>query len=781
MNWPHIRVIWGTSGSIKGSWHGGLIGFYAQAGSKHRGLALSMRGLLLWGLGLGLAGYLAGAAALLVWLDRKPHNSITYTDLVENLFLPARWPRLEAKRGQDMIEEGLADLDEKKWRAAKTMLEVGLARYPQSTKGRLKLAGLLVLISSDRHQVEELLRQGLSQGYPGHEYLSYLFSFAAQGENYDFWLQACDTVLAQLAGQKTLAAERQWVVRQKLSALLAAERNDQALQLAEAEGETQSDVMREFKVLALLKEGKPAEAVDFLAGWRARILLPEGLAQVRRLQARAFREAGRPDDMNRVLDELRDANPRAPQPPVYAIVQRLLAGRREEAEKNFALYLTLFGSKPANLMLLAEPLAEIGEEAMLQRLITESHQQGQPVLGLQRALTAAQVKMAHWQDATTTLAQMGPAIPKSDPAAVFWLNWMSTLIAAASNPAADAQLALVELNHHRRLPLRLYHDELDALRQAGRLATEMEILNYARLAYPDSAILRERAVPLAKELAAAAPAGPDPKPAAVTVLNEKEFFNQLTVALGAGDHTGVLAQIREIRSNRPGWLAAHDDELRRAEILAHAGLHDMLALTAAASLWLNGSTDRARAGMELATKLHGTDTTAEAVQLLELVVRKTPGFAPADRLLTEWRPAPIGNGNAPATGLTADLGSEARFFARLASTLQAGNPTAALAQIHTARSARPAWLAAREEELMRDEILSQAHLHDRVNLTSLTRLYLNGDRARSLAILALAGQLHTAETTAEAVLLVDEVLRKTPGFAPATRQLTEWAAPSTGK
>jgi hypothetical protein len=779
---PHIKLVWSPR-RLAADWRLGLWGEYRRSDGGPWALAVSARGMLLWGGGFVFVGYLAAAAALLVWLDRKPYNSITYTDLA----LPWRWSHLEEKRGAALITAGLEDLRQKKWGVALQKLTIGLTRNPPSTKARLALAEF-ALAQNNRAKAEQLLREGLSYGWPGRDYFDRLVKLAGSGENFTLLLASTDLALAQLAGKAQLDADRQWVMRQKLSALLAAGRTDEAARLAETEGETQGPVMREFRTLALLKAGQPAAAVDFLTQWQtAAARAPIELTQTRRLLVRAYREANRLDDMNGTLDALRAESPTTPDPYIYGIVQRLLANRRSEAEKTLADFRLRFGSRLVHLVRLAAPLGEIGEEPMLLQLIAAAREQSLPLLELHRALVVAQVKNGHWADATSTLAVMKPAMAADDATGQMWFEWMSHITTAATSPASDAQEALTNFArpHPFPLPLALYLDTLAALRRAGRAATAVQVLTIARGAYPDSPSLKEQEAPLATALAAAQAAAPAlPSLARPTVAPEAEFFRALDDPLKNADPAAALAQVRAARAAAPAWLATRDEELRRTEIILAARLNDPVALSTAANLWLTTSTARLNAAVALARQLHEANLADSAARLLGATLRKSPGFAPAVRLLAEWSPTTTSanaSGVKPTAAPTASLTNEKSFFDSLGDPFTAADPAAALAQVRAARTAAPAWIIPRDSDLRRAEIILAARLNDTTAVSIAARLWLTNDTPRANAGVTLARQLHDAGGVAEATLLVNEVLRKIPAFPPATRLLNEWAALPTGE
>ena len=125
---PPIKLVWSPRRQPADWRWGGLLGSYRRGGGGSWAVAVSVRGVLLWGGTLGLAALLATAGAATLWLDRKPSNRITYADLV----LPWHWPQLNRLRGESQIEEGVADLREKKYGPALLSLEAGLRRFPAS-------------------------------------------------------------------------------------------------------------------------------------------------------------------------------------------------------------------------------------------------------------------------------------------------------------------------------------------------------------------------------------------------------------------------------------------------------------------------------------------------------------------------------------------------------------------------------------------------------------------------------------------------------------------------
>lgn len=648
MAFPKLKLCWNGS-RVEAEWHLGLFGVYTRggAGGRLRGIVFSGRGLLAWSAGLAAAAYFAGAATLWFWLDRRPYNYVTYADLV----LPARWGGIEKLRGRALVAEGMDDLKARRWGEGLQKLRLGVIRNPDEIEGRLALAEIFTAMKA-RKQAVEIYDGGLATRYPGRNYIEAMLKSAAQSENHGWSLRTCDRALALAAADPALKDERGWLVRQKLSALLAADRADEALALAEAEGETGSAVIGEFRVLALLKAGRTAEAVAYLQEWSGRLGgRPD--AQVLRLQVRALREAGDLDGMEKALESLRVLSPTDPRPYVYGIVQRVLAGRREEAGRALDQFFLRFGSSSQSLLLLAAPLVEIKESGLLGRVTDHAAQQGFDLEPFRRFQVQVLIARGEWRAAGAMLAQVGES--KRDETAV-WHAIMNAQIQAALDPADGAQSNLVSLVRGRQFALGFYKELIANMRSAGRAATARELITFAQGVYPQNTEIDGWRKELDAELATAArlaepvvaPSRPatavaeTPAPPATVraELSEADFTSRLGELTKAGDYAGALRHIREARLAKPAWLGARDAELLRDELRFNGRVGDLLSLRAAARLFINGDRPRSVQAVEIARELHTAGHKDEAVLLLKELLVKSPDFPVASRLLAEWSPAP---------------------------------------------------------------------------------------------------------------------------------------------
>lgn len=629
-----IKLLWGASRVIRGRWYFGLFGFYDRLeGRREDGFAISVRGVLLWGGALLVAAYLAATAALWFFWQRNPYCLLNYGDAV---FYPVRRAGVAEKQGQAFIAEGQELLKAQQWGDGARLLRQGLTLYPGDLRARQALAKFYVL-ANQRPQAMALLSEGLPPGYPGRAYLRGFFDLAEQGDDHDVVAATAERYLPRLAGPGW-AVERRWLTERKFQALLAAQRTEEALALALAE--EPGEMAAEHRVLALVELGRAGEAAAFLETWRTR---PGADAQmVRRLQVRVGREAGRPEDMERALEEMRAASPTDPRQAVYGVVQRAMAGREKAAEAALGDYLFRFGSTAENVRLAAEPLAEIGQRALFERCVAAAREQGFGLQVLRVLQVQLHVQRAEWAEAAAGLAQMKPAAGRTVAAGEqFWLEWMGRLVAAAvATTAETAAGALVEFLRGRPWPMKVYRTSVEALRRAGRVETARDVIAMAEGVYPASRwVLRQKAE-TAREPAVEKPAVPPVTAARVT--SERVFFARLDELLAERRWVEAESSIRDLRSARPAavWLEKREGDLRWAEVRLNQGLGERPMMLASARLFLSGSAERSQRLLELAREFYAAGDDAGARSLVQAVLQRTPDFGPAQRLLAEWKPQP---------------------------------------------------------------------------------------------------------------------------------------------
>lgn len=641
MKIPHFKFTWGRYPQIQGALYLGLFGWYARReGGTAKSIAISVRGVLIWLVALVIAGYLAGTTALWWVWQKNPYNLLTYEDAV---MYPVRKKERLEKRGQAFETEGIDRMHRKEWSAGYTLLQQGLGMYPNNLPARLELARFNMAIRQ-RPIAAKIMADGLTDTYPGRVYAQTLFEIATSGEDYDLIVKTANRYLPLLKGDPTAIRDRRWLLSQDFNALLASGRNEEALALADAEGP--NDVTNENKALALIQAGKPGEAAKFLEQWRT-----QPGADVRtalRLQVRAYREAGRLDDMLKALEEFRGLAAGQPAPYVYAVVQESMAGMDERARVSLDEYLFRYGSVPANLMLVGEPLSDIANVPLLEHCIESAKEHGFGLRALLQLLVRAHITRGEWVEANAILTKMPPAQANT---AVYAQEraldeWMRKVIAACLAPAEAAQLELTVFMRSQPWPMALFRPTILALRKAGRNETAMQVIATAEGAFPNGPWMATQhgevqaaLTKKAETIAAAAAATEAAKPVARRTFAEQTFFEQLNPLVTAAKWTEVDSLIHELRAVRPlpGWVSRRDADIQLAAMRSAYGQGDGPATGAAADLAMNSGMDRAKGVLDFANEIYARGDRETATLLVQRIQRKYSDYEPARRTLAEWK------------------------------------------------------------------------------------------------------------------------------------------------
>jgi Tfp pilus assembly protein PilF len=396
-----------------------------------------VRGILILLLFAMVTAYVGGATAIYLWLDRRPPNYVTYTDV---LLLPVRRDEVRAKRGQAYLDAGIEAMKQQRWSEGEMQLRLGLSRYPQSLPARLALAEFYFLIQQNDRALT-VLADGMEAvpGYPGRCYLTNYFTIAGQGQDTGAIIDACNRYL-NAAAFSLPEKEARWLLQQKLGALIADGQTEEAMAiLADAPDNL---VFKEHRVLVMIELGRTEEAARYLADWRA---AAGASPQIVRLQVRVERELGRLERMDEFLAELRRLQPAYPAALAYATVQRQMAGADEAAKASLEDFFFRFVGYSANLLLIVQPLAEIGAVSMIQTCLERATELGYDLRPFLLHLAQAQLKHGDWVAAQTTCGRLGAMSTKGRSTRELEAAELTTILAdIAAQPADGPQVALLK-------------------------------------------------------------------------------------------------------------------------------------------------------------------------------------------------------------------------------------------------------------------------------------------------------------------------------------------------
>lgn len=640
INVSYIKLQWGTATQQAAKWYLGLFGLYERnRGGRSYVLAISVRGTMLWGLAACVAGYFAAAGYVLWKLEQRPYNFVRYEDL---LLYPLRKDEVNRLRGRASIEAGFDELKKNNWRSGVMLLRIGLEKAPDDLRARLEVARFFLAVRQ-RIRARDTLLGGLAFGYPGRTYLESAVSVATTGEDNEMIIDLCRRGLELHVVGTHSAQDRSWLAETYVRALLAEERNDEALTVVGEHNASLSDVVAsEFRVVALLQAKRSDEAITEVEAWRSRARSADQAVALR-LQARAYREAGRVDDMVRVIEELRAIDPTDPRQRIFAVIQYLLAGLEAEARPMLDDFLFRFGGEPDNLLSMAEPLAAISRRAEFDLVKTAVEERGIRDIRLLVARLELLVAERNWVEAAAQLEYLRSVLPPEALAGATLLDFMKVLIAAAASPVEGLQSTFIDYVAPRQFPMSLYRQAIKVLRSADRHRTAHEVARLASLVYPENRYLRNTLAEIEPELRAAreADAASRVTRAMRPVFADAEAFHaELKRVREADGAEAALAFFRELRGVRPNWLEVDNERLDRREMELRAELSDPVLLQAAVRRYINPDRVRIDHTLEVARRLYGIGRAIEARVVLDEILRRVPNEPAAAALRLEWFPPP---------------------------------------------------------------------------------------------------------------------------------------------
>lgn len=247
---------------------------------------------------------------------------------------------------------------------------------------------------------------------------------------------------------------------------------------------------------------------------------------------------------------------------------------------------------------------------------------------------------------------------------------------------------------------------------------------------------------------------------------ELVFFGRLHELVQAKKWTEATRHIQQLQAlrNEPEWLAPRAGELRFAQIQISRGQGDPTGVLNAARLYLNGDDVRSQRLLQFAQELYAAEEKTSAIALVKEITGRTPGFAPAQRVLAEWVPPP------------APKPKKERKVATLPVPPRAGAADGSV-KAPAERTSVPA--TEEDEAAAHLAFLRKSHeLGNLPGVLAAARLYLTGDRDRAEKMLEIAREFRARDEPRLALLLTQEVLRRTPRFGPAQRLLAELEAPA---
>ena len=463
-------------------WHLGLFSFYTHDEDKrYSGLAIDPRGLLLWSLAGLLFGYVGAVSALFYTWNRNNSANLSYGEM---LVLPVRWDSIQEQRAKASVEAGLQAMKGSHWAEAEMLIASGFQRAPSLLAGRSQLANFYLL--TGRWPLgASLLSKGFSLRYPGRPYLADAFAVAQNADDLALCTDWCKQLLERF-GSSMPPGDRSWLVVSEAQLLLSQDRFQEVSDLVASHSDQANTSLREAQVLALLKLGDYTQALNKLELWGRQH--PEDALLVTCLQAQAFRQSGRLNEMAVRLDRACSMAPRESTVLLFSVTEFFEAGKKDSAKDALDRFLIRyrFAENHALIDGAMASFAKVKYAEGMDRLLRFAVQEKLPLRQMVLSKTMFHLTEAQIEPSRQLLQELDKLWNLENPRDRILRDFFNLLADAATDPRAETQLRLESFCRERRLEWDDFFRAAKVLDRFNREDTAMAVLDVALIRYPSS-------------------------------------------------------------------------------------------------------------------------------------------------------------------------------------------------------------------------------------------------------------------------------------------------------
>ena len=468
---PRLRLVWRPAADTRASWKAGIVGFYFRENPRRLHIVFAARGILLWGLGLAVAGYLAAAAGLHYAWSRSPHNRVTFLDIL----LPTRWEQTKHKRGVDLVARGVEELRGQRFGTALMFLARGVNMAPADQRGRLELSRLYIR-AGYLHRAKKLLQDGLAYPPIPKAYTDLFFALESYMEDHEAILGAVDA----LAKSDDSRIRRDALV-QKANALRQLERWAELDALRDSLAATPLIGVELAWARAQLERGTPERALAAIE--RAPDLF--GLLDERAdIESRLALAAGDIERAQRVHDTWRKARPTDARPRVLEVLIAIRANQWLAAREAIENYLLHFGTQPQQAAQIIIRLAEESDEQWVRFARQVAEESGAYSPALRMVFIETLLVRGHFIEAERELAAANAVIQATKFRAGSWPQGVQRIIQAARGTSPSARGLLIDFLTSERASPAGYHLALNALAASPAREALTDVYAAAMNRYP---------------------------------------------------------------------------------------------------------------------------------------------------------------------------------------------------------------------------------------------------------------------------------------------------------
>lgn len=590
-------------------------------------LYVAWRPLALLFTGLMVLGYFCAAAALALWLDRRPHNQVTFADLA----LPWRWSDIQEIRGTGFAQHGMAELAAGNTARAIFTLGRALSLQPDNLGARLALARFYAearYYDGVRRTLPPQFEFGFARGAA-----ELLFEQARQADDHTLILETSRELRARV---EPGSEDDQWLVEQQAEALMGREAFDAAADLLmELDSPSSTSRGRTVQALVAAERFDEAWAIADAVAPALPGMEPVGL----RLKALVKGGQGDRDALLELVSEIRDRDPLKPLGWVFGIEGLAAAEMNPEAERWIGDFLNRFGAQPGVVNQMLARVAMTNNPAILRYTMRRIEEWQKPNVNQRVALAMVLIHSAEWEALEEDFADLLAVENPGAPLAV-WLQAVTEAVRPDNPPH------LLEALLGRGPPQLMFARAMaHGFATAERWELVKLVVDSALRAHQYSVSLQRYGEQAEAALQTAAE---DTRAGDLVAATRFDYTEKdvprikftLRRAVEAEQWDDAETMIRQIRRERPVWLRDVQTSLDWAEahVAATRSDYDRLTILAPAVLTQDGElagwfTDQAELAVERGYE-------SSAIRLLRIVLEKEKFYHRARALLKELTEVP---------------------------------------------------------------------------------------------------------------------------------------------
>lgn len=709
-----------------------------------------------------MLGYLAMALVLFVWISRKPQKDVGYLDV---LVMPFNWEAFEQKRGRLYIESGEQDIQAQKFQEGVMKIRMGLKKYPQDRKSRIFLAQIYYAAGLVK-PAHDLMLEGIELGMIDTEFLSSFFRICHESEAFESVLKASERALED----ETFSADRHnvyFITRYKISALIEMGRSEEAYELAHAVNSDPEGTRRmvDAEFLALIKLGRPVEALIVLEKWRFR--MGSGNLQLQNLFIDAYIELDDQRNLVKAVEELINFDRLNPNLLILAMKKWHLAENREKLEEVFIKYMLIFGWDPVNLAKVNNFVTSIREVELVEEVLRMTRTRGLDEEVILFNLFYAYLMDGRWDEADGVLDQLNASIEKFSPIDQKLVGIGETIIRLKKGQQDNLRLLLLQELRRIRASIPFYMTVSQILKETELFDVALDTLEQGLAIFPFSKQIEDAYREATQSAVQYAKDNTVIETAEVLELNPDEYLTQLDQLLSSKQFDSAEDLLTQIYRVGAPWLTGRGEDFQYRKLQLYFETRDSFLLSQSTTLFLNDNPESGPELMQLALSYLNKGETERSRILAQEIVRANPQNKEARKLLAELGESAkttSKNPNDNTQKVERSFQSKTKLIAELESGLETKEWATVEKLIQGTLRANPVWLSRDRQTFDILHIRYYLESGNRSSASSLIRIYMGSDAQSARNLLDLAKEYETREMKEESNFLAEQVERKFPNM-----------------